>query len=1411
MNITTLTPAALTQLKTLAVHHNTIESINPIESTNQSRLREIPYNYTSFSDKEIVQRLLGDDIWEILNILRSERRTGRSAKMLYEVLGDIWVVERNPYLQDDLLDNPKRRIALIEALNHRLNEIDRRRKHDGSSYISKHNLPDSPINLAAHTRNHYVDTLLNAARQAVLRFSHHFDEVVSLRKQAAKLFGKITAKDNIKFDGLSRVSHVTDATDWRVEYPFVVLCPDTEEEIPAIVKTCIALGLTIVPRGGGTGYTGGAVPLQWNTAVINTEKLEQLDAVQLQILPGTNKEYATVFSGAGVVTKRVSDIAEAAGRVFAVDPTSSEASCIGGNIAMNAGGKKAVLWGTALDNLASWRMVDPQGNWLEVTRMDHNFGKIHDAPIATFRLEWKDGNMPPKQANILRTQTLTIPGSNFRKVGLGKDVTDKFLAGLPGVQKEGTDGLITSATWILHRMPKHVRTVCLEFFGQAKEAVPSIVEIKNYLDSLSRLPLPEGVLNDYAPVLLAGLEHLDERYLKAVGYATKSKKGYANERNTATHVPKMVLIGDIVGDNEADVARAASEVVRIANLRMGEGFIAVNAESRKTFWADRNRTAAISKHTNAFKLNEDVVIPLHRMGEYTEAIEKINIELSIKNKLSIVEALIEWFKTNQLIHYVASSGDLEIDTLPKDDLLSNRVKESLALLEHTHTSWQYFLNHMDTAVRVALPVLYDLQLDSAMLKQAEHRLNNQPDITLFSLLQDRTFRISYKHTLRSAFNRIFTGSAFIPLLAEIKAIHARILKSRVFVALHMHAGDGNVHTNLPVNSADYAMLNQANETVVKIMQIARDLDGVISGEHGIGITKLEFLTPEELAPFAAYKAKIDPQGWFNKGKLLANADLRKAYTPSFSLMGHESLIMQQNGSASSNIAAIANSVKDCLRCGKCKPVCATHVPRANLLYSPRNKILATSLLIEAFLYESQTRRGVSIKHWEEFEDVAEHCTVCHKCLNPCPVKIDFGDVSMNMRNLLREMGKKSFNPVNKAAMLFLNATDPTTINMMRTAMVDVGFKAQRLGNQLLSSFGQSQVKKPPATVGKAPIKAQVIHFINKKLPDGLPKQAVRKLLDIEDNRYVPIIRNPKISSDSEAVFYFPGCGSERLFSQVGLATQAMLWYAGVQTVLPPGYLCCGYPQRGSGQFDKADKIVTDNRVLFHRVANTLNYLDIKTVVVSCGTCYDQLQAYQFERIFPGCRIIDIHEYLLEKGITLNTNHGYLFHDPCHSPMKLQDPLKTVKALVGDAVVKADRCCGESGTFGVSRPDIATQVRFKKEEELKKNAAQLATLINHSPSNLTTNLTTDSIDSISNATHTRHSIQNYTTNNKPSTKILTSCPSCLQGLNRYGNDLNNGLLEADYIVVEMANQILGEHWMKTYVDQANNGGIERVLV
>ena len=142
---------------------------------------------------------------------------------------------------------------LIDALQHRLGEVEKRRTPGADTQ-----------------RDAVVGELLQAARDAVSRFATWFEEIYDLRRLASRKLGKLTQKDNIKFDGLSRVSHVTDATDWRVEYPFVVLTPDTEVEMAGLVKGCVGLGLTIVPRGGGTGYTGGAIPLTSRSAVPGT-------------------------------------------------------------------------------------------------------------------------------------------------------------------------------------------------------------------------------------------------------------------------------------------------------------------------------------------------------------------------------------------------------------------------------------------------------------------------------------------------------------------------------------------------------------------------------------------------------------------------------------------------------------------------------------------------------------------------------------------------------------------------------------------------------------------------------------------------------------------------------------------------------------------------------------------------------------------------------------------------------------------------------------------------------------------------------------------------------------------------------------------------------------------------------------
>ena len=1274
-------------------------------TTAPQRIREIPYNYTSYTDREIVIRLLGDEAWQILQDLRGQRKTGRSARMLFEVLGDIWVVVRNPYLVDDLLEHPKRRAALVREMRHRLNEI-RKRRDD----------------------NQQVDALVTAAEKAVERFDSSFDETSQKRHQILERLSKITKPHNIMFDGLARVTHVTDATDWRVEYPFVVVNPDTEAEIAPLVRALIELGLVIIPRGGGTGYTGGAVPLDANSAVINTEKLDKHRGVEYVELAGLDGRHPIIHCGAGVVTRRVEETAHQAGLVFAVDPTSADASCVGGNVAMNAGGKKAVLWGTALDNLAYWNMVNPQGEWLRIERVRHNFGKIHDEETAVFDIHTLDSD----GINIVKTERLEIPGHKFRKVGLGKDVTDKFLSGLPGVQKEGTDGIITSVAFVLHKMPKYTRTVCMEFFGTVATATSSIVEIRDFLLA-------------HDSVRLAGLEHLDWRYVRAVGYATKAAgKGR----------PKMVLLADVVSDDEAAVEAAAEHICELARARDGEGFIAVSPEARKTFWLDRSRTAAIAKHTNAFKINEDVVIPLERLGEYSDGIERINIELSIQNKLKLCAALEQYL-----------SGKLPIDKmgtdLPTAELLGERGKHALAHVSAVKERWDWLLVNLDTPLAD-----YKARYGQAVHAAPEAKDNE----SCFIAFRDFRLRVSVKADVMKPLSEIFSGKTDTKIIQGLGKIHAKTVRSRVFVALHMHAGDGNVHTNIPVNSDDAEMLQTAYRSVERIMKIARSLGGVISGEHGIGITKLEFLTDEDLQPFWDYKNQVDPKHTFNRHKLMKGSDLRNAYTPSFELLGAESLIMEK-----SDLGTIADSIKDCLRCGKCKPVCSTHVPRANLLYSPRNKILGVGLLTEAFLYEEQTRRGVSIKHFEELMDIGDHCTVCHRCVKPCPVNIDFGDVTVAIRNYLADSGHKRFAPAASMGMAFLNATGPKTIKALRAAMIQTGFPAQNFAykiGKLLPIGTKKQKAEPKATVGTASIKEQVIHFINRPLPKSVPAKTPRSMLGIEDDKSIPIIRNPASPEDAEAVFYFPGCGSERLFSQIGLAVQAMLWHVGVQTVLPPGYMCCGYPQDAGGNKAKAEEMSTNNRVAFHRMANTLNYLDIKTVVVSCGTCYDQLEKYRFEEIFPGCRIIDIHEYLLEKGVQLNGVQGqqYLYHDPCHTPIKTMNATQMASSLMGQKVVLSDRCCGESGMFAVKRPDIATQVKFRKQEEIEKNLKELP-------------------------------------QGEP-VKMLTSCPACLQGLSRYADDNN---MPADYIVIEMAKHILGENWLDEFVKKANDGGVEKVLL
>ncbi|MGV6853136.1 MAG: DUF3683 domain-containing protein [bacterium] len=1271
-----------------------------------SRLREIPYNYTSFSDREIVIRFLGEENWQRVETLREKRRTGLSARMLFEVLGDLWVVSRNPYLQDDLIDNRKRRAALVRALQHRLNQIKQRADNN----------PDAL-------------SLFEAAHKAVEMFSASFDQDAQLRKKITRKLKGVTAPGNIDFSGIARASHCTDATDWRVELPFVVLCPDSEQEIAPLVAALSKLNLSLIARGGGTGYTGSAVPLNRHCAVINLEKLDQLSAIKERKLPGKQQLWNTIRAESGVVTRAVADRAATEGLTFAVDPTSQDASTIGGNIAMNAGGKKAVMWGTTLDNLVSWKMVTADARWLEVTRINHNCARIHDQQEVTFEIKRfeSDGITP-----FGKTEHIIRPGSEFRKAGLGKDVTDKFLCGIPGIQKEGCDGLITSAVFILHKMPRHIRTVCLEFFSDTLDtAVGSIVEIKDWLESQ-----PE--------IALTGLEHLDDRYIKAVGYSSKAAR---SER------PRMVLIADISSDDERQLANACSHVVHLSNLRGGEGFIASSTQARQKFWKDRAKTAAISAHTNAFKINEDVVIPLPNLAKYSREIERINLRESIHNKIQTIKNVIDYLPELENKYTRLLSAE-------QQEILHEKIQLILTHMQQVAQLWSTLQEHLDEPGKTVANALSKLNIEL-----------NQPEQKVINLLFSREIEISYRKTIASFLDKVLFGSDWQDLRQDLREIHTKKRNERLFVALHMHAGDGNVHTNIPVHSQNYAMMSRAEQIVDEIMQHAISLDGVISGEHGIGITKIHYLEQDKIDQFKKYKQKADPNNRFNPGKLTDRDGLNNAYTPSLRLLQQEALIME-----ASELGELNDSIRHCLRCGKCKPVCMTHIPRANLLYSPRNKILATSLITEAFLYEEQTRRGLSLRHFKNMQNVADHCTICHKCESPCPVNIDFGDVTAQIRKILRNRKAYKNNLLGVLAISFLNTTQPQLVKLMQAGLGQLGFSSLRISSRLGKVLGliSRKIKKPGPSNRQPTISVKIKDLLELPVVAKASSSTMRSALNIESALEIPLFRKPQANSNThkESVFYFPGCGSERLFAEISMATIGILYENDIQVVLPPGYMCCGYPQEAAGYSENAKQISTRNRVLFHRIATTLNYLDIQTVVVSCGTCFDQLEQYNFDKIFPGCQIIDIHEYLIQKNIQLKTqsDKSYLYHDPCHSPIKNADPVKLSSQLLGNAdIVQTERCCSEAGTLASSRPDIARQLRFRKHQSLSQSTAL--------------------------------------TKQKPS-KILTACPACQQGLSRYQSTTG---LKTDYIVVELMLGLYGKDWEKQLKMKLNHGGTEKVLL
>jgi FAD/FMN-containing dehydrogenase/Fe-S oxidoreductase len=1239
--------------------------LNGIETDIMSEnYREIPYNYTSLSDKEIILKYLDKETWSNLDTLRGHRVTGRSAKLLFEIYGDIFIIDRNPYIANDFLEKPAKLNALKKLHKRRLKTIE-----------------------AATTNEHGEMEVFRKTKALVRDFFKRLEGILAMRRKILLQLSFVTDRGNIKFDGFHRVSHCTDATDWRIEYPDVVVYPDNADEVRRLVRAAEKLHLKVIARGGGTGLTGGAVPVSLGTMVINTEKLCHIGPIE--IIREGEREIPTVALEAGAVTEQAMEACRHAGYVFATDPTSAWASTIGGNIAENAGGKKCVMWGTCIDNLHSFDMVIAGGRVLRTVRRNHPYRKIKPDDLVIFDVFTLDKN---GTETLLRT--VELKGTEIRKPGLGKDITNKALNGLPGIQKEGGDGIIVRSRFVVYKPFAYAKTICLEFFGASMaDAAKAIVAIQDKMEKNKE-------------VFLTALEHMDDKYLDAVRYINKSDRG---------ELLKAILLIDVESDDRVLLDRACGEIEAEVRPFNTEAFTASTSEERELFWKDRKNLGAIARHTNAFKINEDVVIPLDKLPEFTDFIDRMNQKKELQNSLASVERVGSFFQTN------ASS-------------LTNRLGE------------QRFSKMVQLISKDA--ERYTLLLQRLSAPRENGRAFDSEKV-LFEQMQDGLVSLDFENEVKEKVLRSVRDLDDLSL--EITKIIEAERKRKIIIATHMHAGDGNSHVNIPVHSNDYAMLKEAEETAEAVMRETIRLGGVVSGEHGIGITKLKFLEPVFIQEYARYKAEADPLDLFNPGKLRADFPYERVYTPSFNLLELEAFIL-----TATDLKSLSESISGCVRCGKCKAVCNTHYPEGTMPFNPRNKILGVGLIIEAVLYDTLTSNRLSFRNFRKLTEISNHCTMCHKCETPCPVKIDFGRVTLGIRELLVSRKKTTFKPAPALAYFFLGLKGYRLNRVFRFAIFNAGYGAQRLLHAMTRPIHRI-LKKHGSQIGR---------LLDGRFPRA-GRPTLRDLLGLKDRRTLYAFSNPK-KEIQKTVFYFPGCGSERMFSEISIATLALFHHAGIRVVIPPEYTCCGYPAVAAGKQAKADIIGSSNQVLFHKAAGLLGYMKIDSIVVTCGTCMEMLEKTGLSGIFGGAPVVDANEFIVQNNLLPSLKEApILYHDPCHSPLKRRGAAAVIECLIGAAPVSVPRCCGEGGTLALATPQIAGVLRDRKEKNIQ--AAMDASQV----------------------------------------EVITTCPSCVQGLSKIHGKIS---VTGKSLVVYLAEKHLGRRWRQDFIKSLRSvqGSVDRTL-
>lgn len=442
--------------------------------------------------------------------------------------------------------------------------------------------------------------IIEASSKLTKEIKNHINFIENEHYVARKLyliFEKKLPQSFIEWNFNRRYSYGSDASNIRCETPIAVFQPQSTEELQEMIqianlvaKETPELKYHLIPRGSGVGFTGGCVPLHERVITVSTERLRTIQDAEYD----ETTEQHSIWCQAGAINIDVDKKAKQSNKHFAftVDPDSRKVSTVGGNLAEGAAGPMCFEYGGSFDNILAWRFIDAQGQRFEVERTAPLpvTGRITADQEVTFHIRSLDEN------TSIAPKHITLKGSKIRKIGLAKDVTNKFLKGLPGIQKEGVDVIITETQWALHELPKHRKSLFIQAYDTAKW--------RALINDLTKKR--ESLGHNRSRILQ--LEQWDGLIAKVTKQLKKSDR-----------IPVSSFGIEIAGETEEDLEVLESIILRHAEEL--EGNISVSDENPWNY--RKTGVQAISADTGA-KLNEDVVVPLPKLALLLDHLDKLD-------------------------------------------------------------------------------------------------------------------------------------------------------------------------------------------------------------------------------------------------------------------------------------------------------------------------------------------------------------------------------------------------------------------------------------------------------------------------------------------------------------------------------------------------------------------------------------------------------------------------------------------------------------------------------------------------------------------------------------------------------------------------------------------------------------------